>query len=263
METITSTANRWVKLAAQLKMKKYRDREGLFLMEGFRSAEDAWNQGKRDTVCFVTDRALSDLRVAKLAERAQDLHWLFLRVDESLMKKLSGTEHGQGILAILKKDEKSLRNLAGPLHGRYVLLDALQDPGNVGTILRTAAAAGVRGVFLTEGCADPYAEKAVRSSMGSILRVPVYENLSLNDVKWLHEKMGLSLIGTALAGASPYREMEEAGDAVFVFGNEGNGVREEILSLCSWKLFIPMANAVESLNVSASAAVILFHFYRP
>lgn len=260
METITSTANRWVKLVGQLKIKKYRDREGSFLMEGVRSAEDAWNQGKRDTVCFVTDDALSDPRVEALVSQAEKLHWLFLRVDEGLMKKLSGTEHGQGILAILHKEKASAASLIGPLHGRYVLLDSLQDPGNVGTIIRTAAAAGVRGVFLTEGCADPYSEKAVRSSMGSILRIPVYENLTIEDVRQLAERSGLPLIGTALTGASPYKEVENIYDALFVFGNEGNGVRDEILSLCSQKLFIPMAGTVESLNVSASAAVILFHF---
>lgn len=261
METVTSTTNRWVKLAGQLKIKKYRDREGRFLMEGVRSAEDAWNQGKRDTVCFVTDRALSEPRVEAMVNEAASLHWLFLRVDESLMKKLSGTEHGQGILAMVKKEACDFHDLSFPLTGRYVLLDAVQDPGNVGTILRTAAAAGVKGVFLTEGTTDPYAEKAVRSSMGSILRLPIYEGLSVEDVKALKQQAGIPLVGTALEGAVPYRKAGDLSSGIFAFGNEGNGIRPEVLALCDKKLYIPMAGTVESLNVSASAAVILFHFF--
>lgn len=262
METITSMTNRWVKLAAQLKIKKYRDREGRFLLEGLRAVEDAWNQKKRDTICFVTRSLLAEPRVAVMAEHARDLHWLFLLTDESLMKKMSGTEHGQGILAIVKKETHNWGTLSYPLSGRYVLLDAVQDPGNVGTIIRTAAAAGVSGIFLTEGTTDPYAEKAVRSSMGSVLRLPIYEGLSFADVKELKEKGNIPLIGTALEHAKPYQEAGEFSNAIFAFGNEGNGIRPEILSLCTQKLYIPMAGSVESLNVSACAAVILFHFYK-
>lgn len=262
METITSMSNRWVKLAAQLKIKKYRDREGRFLLEGLRAVEDAWNQEKRDVICFVTRPSLDEPRVASMADHAAELHWLFLLTDESLMKKMSGTEHGQGILAIVKKESPNFPDLSYPLSGRYVLLDAVQDPGNVGTIIRTAAAAGVKGIFLTEGTTDPYAEKAVRSSMGSVLRLPIYKDLSLENVKEIREKAKIPLVGTALEEAQPYQKAGDLSNAIFVFGNEGNGIRPEILSLCTQKLYIPMAGSVESLNVSACAAVILFHFYK-
>lgn len=260
MERISSGSNRWMKLAAQLKIRKYRDRTGQFLMEGVRSAEDALAQGYRDAVCFVSDAASAQPRVQALIRRGEEAHWLFLLVNEALMKTLSGTEHGQGVVVLLHRKERLLSDLLQPLHGHYLLLDAVQDPGNMGTLLRTAAAAGCRAVLLTEGCTDPYAEKAVRSSMGSILRMPVYEHLTLDDIRAVQREGKLPLVGTALEEAAPYRTAPPLPDAVFIFGNEGNGIRAELLALCDRKLFIPMAGGVESLNVAASAAVLLFHF---
>ena len=260
MERISSLNNRWVKLASQLKMKKYRERTGRFLMEGLRSAEDALAQGYSDAVCFVTAEAAAEARVQALMERAKEKHWLFLETGQAIMKALSGTEHGQGILAILARPSADISLLLQPLHGHYVLLDGVQDPGNMGTILRTAAAAGCRGLLLMEGCTDPYAEKAVRSSMGSILRMPVYEHVSVGDVERIRTRSGLPLIGTTLEGGVPYRRAGRIRDAIFVFGNEGNGVSREVLALCDRRLYIPMAGGVESLNVAASAAVLLFHF---
>ena len=257
MEKITSAANRWVKLAGQLKMKKYRDREGLFLMEGIRSGEEAASQRRRDAVCFVTGKALSLPRVQAVLEKASGLHWLVLETEESLIEKMSGTEHGQGMLCLLRKEQRSLPE-PGKMHGRYVLLDGVQDPGNMGTILRTSAAAGCEGVLLMEGCTDPYAEKAVRSSMGSILRIPVYEHVTVEALSALGK--GIFLAGAALEGGRPYREVSLPADAVIAFGNEGSGLREEVLALCRERIFIPMARSVESLNVAASAAVLLFHY---
>ena len=260
MERISSAGNRWIKLATQLKIKKYRARTGQFLMEGVRSAEDALGQGYRDAVCFISDEAAAEPRVQALIRSGEDARWRFLLVEEALMKTISGTEHGQGVVVILHRKTRPLSDLMRPLFGHYLLLDAVQDPGNMGTLLRTAAAAGCRGVLLTEGCTDPYAEKAVRSSMGSILRMPVYEHLTLDDIRAVRREGKLPLVGTALEDAVPYRSAPPLPDAVFVFGNEGNGIRPELLALCDRRLFIPMAGGVESLNVAASAAVLLFHF---
>lgn len=260
METITSRENRWVKMALRLKMKKYRDKEGLFIMEGLRSVEDAFRQGKRDVVCFLTREASEQPRLSALFPGAFALHWLFLLVEEPLMALLSGTEHGQGVLAILPKGAADFGKLSFPLSGHYLLLDGVQDPGNLGTLVRTAAASGCKGLFLLEGTADPYSEKAVRSSMGSILRLPVYEKLTLADAARLKAESGVPFVGTALEGGVPYRSCGAFPDAVFLFGNEGNGIRRELLALCDKKLYIPMAGGVESLNVAVSAAVICFHF---
>lgn len=109
MEQITSAGNRWVKLAGRLKIKKYRDKNRQFLMEGLRSAEDALAQGYRDAVCFLTEEARKNKRVEALIENAAKYHWLFLEVTEPLMQLIAGTEHGQGIMLILQKSRKMYR----------------------------------------------------------------------------------------------------------------------------------------------------------
>lgn len=261
MEHITSTANRWVKLAAQLKIKKYREKNRKFLLEGLRSTEDAFRQGRRDAVCLLSKDMCDEPRAAAMIAEARDLHWLFLTVSDEIMKKISGTEHGQGILAILPYEPADIETLMKPLNGHYVVLDGVQDPGNLGTILRTAAAAGCRGVLLTEGTADPYAEKTVRSSMGSVLRLPVYEHVTASALRRIRSASGIPFVATALEDSMPYTECGPLPDAFFIFGNEGNGISKDVLALSDRRLIIPMAGSVESLNVSASAAIILFRFF--
>lgn len=260
MEHITSRSNRWIKCALRLKQRKWRDKEGLFLLEGFRGTTDVLEQQVKDCICFVEDGRFSDDVLEKITVEGERLHWLFLSVDEEMMNLISGTEHGQGILLLCRKQQHDLSELLHPLKGYYVVLDSVQDPGNMGTILRTCAAAGVKGLILTEGCTDIYAEKVVRSSMGSILRLPVYEHADIPFLNEWKEASGLPFYGTALKNARPYMEIGALDQAVFIFGNEGNGIREDILSLTDENLYIPLPGHVESLNVSIAAAVILFHF---
>lgn len=263
MEHITSRNNRWIKCALRLKQKKWRDKEGLFLLEGFRGVEDVLEQKVEDCVCIIEEDRLSDESTEKIIHGGKELHWLFLLVDRDMMKLISGTEHGQGILIICHKNQRDPSSLLQELHGFYVILDSVQDPGNMGTILRTCAAAGVKGLILTEGCTDIYAEKVVRSSMGSILRLPLYEHVDVSFLQAMKERCGLPFYGTALRNARPYKEIGPVKEGVFVFGNEGSGIREEILSMTDENLYIPLPGHVESLNVSIAAAVILFHFINP
>ncbi len=263
MEHITSRSNRWIKLALRLKQKKWRDREGLFLLEGLRGVTDVLSQHVRDALCFVEEGRFPDETVEGLVQEGKKLHWRFLSVDEDMMKLLSGTEHGQGILLICHKQNHDKKELLRPLDGYYVVLDSVQDPGNMGTIVRTSAAAGVKGLILTEGCTDIYAEKVVRSSMGSILRLPIYEGVDISFLKDMKERSGLPFYGTALQNGRPYKEIGPVEKGVFLFGNEGNGIRDDILSMTDENLYIPLPGHVESLNVSIAAAVMLFHFINP
>ena len=187
MEHITSKNNRWIRLAIRLKQKKYRDKNKMFLMEGLRNAEDVQNQEISDIVCLVQSGRAENGSVQHIFERGGNLHWLFCEVEEPLMRLISGTENGQGIILLVKQPYvMDYPQLLNGLHGKYVLLDTVQDPGNVGAIIRTAAAAGCSGVLLTKGSADPYSEKVVRSSMGSILRLPIYHDLDIESVSYTH-----------------------------------------------------------------------------
>ena len=261
MKKISSKSNQWIKLAVQLKQKKYRDKYNLFLMEGIRSAEDAQNQKIKDVICFIQDNKTDESSISSIIEKGKELHWLFLSVDETLFSSISDTEHGQGIILIVKKREYNTDNLLEKLDGKYVYLDTIQDPGNLGTIIRTSAAAGCGGVLLSEGCADPYSEKVVRSSMGSILRIPIYENVTDTFLQKLKCRHHVLLIGTTVSGGIYYKDIDNIENAVFIFGNEGNGIRKELLETTDCNIYIPLARAVESLNVSAAAAVILFHYF--
>lgn len=261
MEILTSRNNRWIKLAMQLKQKKYRDKTSMFLMEGIRSAEDAQVQNIKDVVCLIAGNKLQEGRISNIVKRGGELHWLFLQAEEELIQLISDTEHGQGLILIIPKQSVGKEVLIQGLKGKYIYLDMIQDPGNVGTIIRTAAAAGCHGVLLSEGCADPYSEKVVRSSMGSILRIPIYEGITIPFLLDLKNKSSIPFIGTSLTNAKPYSKKDAVEEALFIFGNEGNGVRKEILEMADWNIFIPLSGTVESLNVSSAAAVILFTYF--
>jgi RNA methyltransferase, TrmH family len=137
LEHITSKNNRWIRLAIRLKQKKYRDKNKMFLMEGIRNAEDVQNQEISDIVCLVQSGRAENGSVQHIFERGENLHWLFCEVEEPLMRLISGTENGQGIILLVKQPYvMDYPQLLNGLHGKYVLLDTVQDPGNVGAIIR-------------------------------------------------------------------------------------------------------------------------------
>lgn len=260
METITSKQNQWIKKALQLKIKKYRERYNMFILEGYRGALDAWVQEIKDCICLLSEEHSENPKYVELVKNGRELGWKFYSISDPLMKEISGTEHGQGILLLVNKIDRNTKDLLEINEGNFVLLDGIQDPGNMGTLIRTCAAAGIKGILLTKGCTDIYAEKVVRSSMGSILRIPVYENITLEFLKKWKEKTGISYWGTTLTNSIPYKNISKKDHVLFIFGNEGNGISEDVLSLTDQNIYIPMAGTVESLNVSTAAAIVLFHF---
>ncbi|MBR1914041.1 MAG: RNA methyltransferase [Lachnospiraceae bacterium] len=176
---------------------------------------------------------------------------------DSEFLKLADTKHPQGILAVVKQRQYRIEDLlSGDL---YIILESLQDPGNLGTIIRTAEAAGASAVIMNKGCTDIYSPKVVRSTMGSIFRLPfVYvERLeeTINDMK----RAGITVYAAALSGKS-LPDIKLAERRAFVIGNEGNGLTEEILQLADERISIPMAGKVESLNAAVSAAILLYRF---
>lgn len=260
MEVITSLSNKWIKIVSQLRIKKYRDKNSSFIMEGIRLVEELIKLKKTDVICFVLDKNINKERIENIIKSGEVLNWEILFVNEKVMNKLSGTEHTQGILAIVKKPYFRLNELCGENIGKYVFLDEVQDPGNIGTIIRTAAGAGMDAVILSKGCADPYSEKVIRSSMGSILRIPIITNVSIDElIEWKINKK-IYFVGTSLQNAEPYTDVLLKDGCLFMFGNEGNGISKELLDISDKRIFIPLKSNVESLNVSIAAAVILFYY---
>ena len=183
---LTGLQNPVVKAAAELKQKKYRTQNGLYLAEGLRTAEEAVAYKAVETLFYV---ATDDDRTMRLLEDAAMQNIKLVCVNENVMKKIADTETPQGIIAVCKMRQPKLETLLAG--GKMLLvLDRVGDPGNIGTMLRTADAAGIGGLVLLKGCADIYAPKTVRSSMGSLFHIPVLSGVSEQEFVSAAKKAG-------------------------------------------------------------------------
>lgn len=260
-QEITSPQNTVVKAAVELKQKKHRLRQGLFLAEGLRTAEEAVAAGAARSVFYVPEEYVADARLQRLLERAAEQGAELHAVSAAVMKKLADTETPQGVIAVCRLQEQELAGLLA--QGRTLLvLDRVGDPGNVGTMLRTADAAGAGGVVLLAGCADVYAPKTVRSAMGSLFHVPVISGLSEEAFVRAARGAGYELLVTALDGAESLYRTGLQGRIALVMGSEAGGVSAGLLAQADKRVYIPMQGQAESLNVAVAAGVVLFEALR-
>jgi len=255
---VTGLQNLVVKAAAELKQKKYRTQNGLYLAEGLRTAEEAVAYKAVETLFYV---ATDDERTMHLLEDAAAQNIKLVCVSENVMKKIADTETPQGIIAVCKMRQPKLENLLAS--GKMLLvLDRVGDPGNIGTMLRTADAAGIGGLVLLKGCADIYAPKTVRSSMGSLFHIPVLSGVSEQEFVSAAKKAGYDLLVTCLDGADNLYKADLSGRIAFVMGNEAGGVSETLLAKADKRVYIPMAGRAESLNVAMAAGIVMFEALR-
>ena len=255
---LTGLQNPVVKAAAELKQKKYRTQNGLYLAEGLRTAEEAVAYKVVETLFYV---ATDDERTMHLLEDAAAQNIKLVCVSENVMKKIADTETPQGIIAVCKMRQPKLENLLAS--GKMLLvLDRVGDPGNIGTMLRTADAAGIGGLVLLKGCADIYAPKTVRSSMGSLFHIPVLSGVSEQEFIAAGKKAGYDRLVTCLDGADNLYKADLSGRIAFVMGNEAGGVSETLLDQADKRVYIPMAGRAESLNVAMAAGIVMFEALR-
>lgn len=255
---VTGLQNPVVKAAAELKQKKYRTQNGLYLAEGLRTAEEAVAYKAVETLFYV---ATDDERTMRLLEDAAAQNIKLVCVSENVMKKIADTETPQGIIAVCKMRQPKLENLLAS--GKMLLvLDRVGDPGNIGTMLRTADAAGIGGLVLLKGCADIYAPKTVRSSMGSLFHIPVLSGVSEQEFVSAAKKAGYDLLVTCLDGADNLYKADLSGRIAFVMGNEAGGVSGSLLEKADKRVYIPMAGRAESLNVAMAAGIVMFEALR-
>lgn len=261
MEFIQSAQNQWVKLAASLKQKKYRDESGCFLLEGVRLVEEIVQSDWQTEFAFVTpELGLSD-RGRKLISCLESKIRTY-QIPEGLLAKICDTKEPQGVAAVARQRLVDLSELdavtaTNPL---FVLADGIQDPGNLGTLIRTADAVGCNSLFLIRSV-DIFCPKAVRASMGSLFNLPVVVSNQETLLSWLVQN-NISLFGTSVADSVLYYDIDWQQPACIVFGNEGQGVRAELLARCQQNIHIPLLGKAESLNVSIAAAVILYEVLR-
>lgn len=260
-KVITSRDNATIKLAAGLAArKKERDETSLFLAEGLRLCLDAAGSGVVIQTLLVTEEAVErHPEIAQLQQYARNS----MLISPALCGRVSDTKTPQGVFAICEKLDNTARMDKMKKGGRYLLLANIQDPGNVGTMLRTADAMAVDSVFLSADCADLYSPKLLRGSMGSVFRLPV---LAADDLPRRIARLreaGVPVWAAALTeSAVPADSVDFSEGGAVLIGNEGNGLPEDLISACTGSIIIPMAQGANSLNAAVAAGILLWEMRR-
>lgn len=256
MNTIISKDNSLVKFVRKLRDKKQRKKEKQFIVEGFRFVEEALKSDYSIEYILINEKSLNKVEDFNIDVEAIKNKVYIL--NKNVFNSISGTENSQGILAIVNM-EKIFQIKE---EGLYILADRVQDPGNMGTIIRTAHAANAAGILITEGTVDVYNEKTLRSSMGSIFNIPVIEDFKLDKIKELKEK-GFKVLASSLDTNKSLYDLDlYKKNLILAVGNEGNGLSEAVYNISDEKFIIPMPGNAESLNAGVAASIIIFEIVR-
>lgn len=265
IQPISSPDNQHIKSAAALRQKKHRDETGLFLLEGLHLVEAAITAKWKIEQAFLCEDRLARSQFAEFSEKLLANGSQIFSVSSALFNKIAETDTPQGIVAVAQQCRAELSSTIHPVEAGdclpWVVLDAIQDPGNAGTIVRNADAAGVAGVIMTPGCADIYAGKTVRATMGSLFHVPTYRASAQQCLDFFLAREIPIYIADA-ASAESYVEIDWRLPCAIVFGNEGAGVSEPFRQKKVRAVAIPIVGKAESLNVASAAAVILYEAAR-
>lgn len=255
---ITSKNNRLLKLYSELQKKKFRYEYGLFPAEGKRLIMDLIDCGLSPHLVLYREN-FDDIgfleKVCSLSDEGE-------MVREDLFHKLTDTVSEQGIVAAFPMLCPELQSYQGKEQKLYFILNQVQDPGNLGAIIRNCAAAGVEAVFLEEGCADLFNPKVVRSTMGALAKIPVFYHLSGEEIFSFCQREKIEIFLSDMVGKIPYWDLPENRRVAVVFGNEGNGIDAFWQGKNLQRTYIPQKNGVESLNVSMAGGIIAFDFLR-
>ncbi|MFR0822344.1 MAG: TrmH family RNA methyltransferase [Clostridia bacterium] len=258
MQVITSKDNEMVKNIKRLKEKKYRQREQAFIVEGIKLVQEAIQEQmviKKVVICedCTTDGSIDQSLLYEIAK--QDCMY----VSKNVFESLTDVVNPQGILAVIeKKNEESSIDYGEDM---LIVLDGIQDPGNLGTILRTMDSAGLKQIILSETTADPYNPKVVRSTMGAIYRIHIIQASNILETLKNIQKNKFQVVATSLQTQENIYTIDYHKKAI-VIGNEANGVSKEVLELANQKVKIPMLGKTESLNAAVATSVIIYEYVR-
>lgn len=262
MTFIKSSANKQYKILKSLSSKKNRYKLGLYRIEGMRIVSQACYEKKEIHSVFIKASIHEDDKVKALVKELENhLVGVYL-LDDALFEGVSDTVNSQGIVAMMPMEDILLETCLKNTKVSLLILDRIQDPGNLGTMIRTADAAGFDAVLLGKGTVDPYNEKVLRSTMGSIFQIPVIQVGEIVPVIDNLIAQNVNIYATALDGAVDYDRISYPEKVGIVIGNEGNGIEENILDMAHQNIKIPMAGKAESLNASIAASVVMYEVFR-
>lgn len=270
---VTSKSNNIVKYIDSLKNKKYRNKYNKYVIEGIKMVEEIINsEGNAPEFVVYSAEILENIGMGERFLKCLDKinvskEIKVIQVSKEIFENISSTETPQGVLAVVDKEEYDIlelkENLEHNIEDKYIVIDKVQDPGNLGTIIRSAAGFGVKNVILIEGTVDAFSPKTVRSTMSALNKVKLYsvkENNLLEMVKlFKHHKYNITI--TSLEAEKYINEEKIDNKTVFVMGNEANGVSKTMLDSADKKVKIPMEKNLESFNVAVATSIVMYEQY--
>jgi TrmH family RNA methyltransferase len=274
VEKITSRQNPLVKRFRRVRAGA---EHHLLFLEGTRLIEDAIEAGVHFESIAFTSALEATARGLSLMDSLQNVPCRGAHLSQQVMEAIADTDSPQGVAALVNRPSYDIEDVLAVEPQMVVIADQLQDPGNLGNLVRTAEAAGANGLITTRYTADPYNHKSLRASMGAALRLPIANGLAAREVAELCKKRNVKLIASSAAPPDPRSTIEDAAlvkivrtftevnfkrPVALIFGREASGVSQDVSSLADELIHIPMAPGVESLNVAAAGAIILYEAAR-
>ncbi|WP_432408677.1 TrmH family RNA methyltransferase [Wukongibacter sp. M2B1] len=259
---ITSLSNKHIKHIKMLHKRKFREKNNEFIIEGLRIVEHGINSNANICAVYYSEEIIKTNRGIELLDNISSNNIDLYKVNDKILKEISTTDNSQGIIGIVKSQSYDLNKIINKDKFVLIILDRLQDPGNVGTIIRTADSAGVDGIIALKGTVDIYNSKTIRSTMGSIFTLPVIYVDEITDIINNLRSEDTDIIATTLQAEKYHFETKYKKRCAVIIGNEANGISEDLIELSNIKIKIPIIGKAESLNASIASGIIMYEMVR-
>jgi RNA methyltransferase, TrmH family len=259
-EIITSSQNKYVKHVKSLHLKKNRDHLGQYIIEGFKLIEEALEYHKSFYLLILSEVASNSIEGNALMNKCDEANIPVYIGSDKVFAEVSEMDTPQGVLAVIYKQEQRIEEVIENKSFNIAILDEVRDPGNVGTIVRTADACGINAVILSKGCVDLYNGKTVRATMGSMFHIPVFTDVEIVELIIRLKSMGAMVLGADPHSSVSCIDTKVDGSTAIVIGNEANGLRDEVKAVTTKNITIPMPGKAESLNAGIAAAILMYEF---
>lgn len=259
---IISNQNKHIKHAKSLSMKKYRDISGQYLIEGIKLMREAYLNDIGLDMVFISSDIVENEEIKSIADICNKKGISTHEIDNRIFKEISETESSQGIIGIAKKKYYNLHDILESKTVNLIVLDEVQDPGNVGTIIRTADACDFNGVILSKGCVDIYNSKAVRATMGSLFHLPIVTNIEIEEIMNIFDKADVNTIGADPHDGISCFDLDYKDKNAIIIGNESSGLSKIVKDRVEGKANIPMPGRAESLNAAVAASILMYEIIR-
>ncbi|NLL17535.1 MAG: RNA methyltransferase [Clostridia bacterium] len=260
--TIKSKDNQILKDVRSLAKRKYREAKNKFVLEGKVAVREALEFALKPSYVIGTDAFFNREASAPIVAKAKERGVAIYQVSEKLFNGIAQTEEPQGVLLVLEKQESNWQELTMADNPLWLVVDGLQDPGNLGTIVRTAVAAGVDGLLITKQTVDVYNDKTLRSTMGAIFRTKLLQGVMAEDVVAYCKKFSLPIVVADPRGERPYYQYDFTKGMALVIGSENQGPGPVLTEHADVRVTIPMPGQMESLNAAVAAGILLYERVR-